>query len=163
MMDANSLLSGEEYEKLPESVVIFMTETDVLKMKKPIYVIHRTIDGTGQIFHDGTTIIYVNCAYQDESTPLGKLVHNFRCTSPNEMYYAELANRVRYFKEEPKGVAQMSGVIEKVAEDRAKKEVERSTLRSIRALMETLHVTAEKAMELLKIDKSMWKKYLALL
>lgn len=58
-----------------------------------------------------------------------------------------------------KGVAQMSGVLEKLTQDtETKTNVER-----IRALMETASVTAEKAMELLKIDKTMWKKYLALL
>lgn len=157
------MLSGVEYAELPENIVIFITETDVLKMEKPIYVIHRRIDGTDKLFDDGTTIIYVNCANQDNTTPLGKLVHDFRCTSADEMYYAELANRVRYFKEAPEGVAQMSDVLEKFAETREKKVAERKDLHSIRALMETLNVTAEKAMELLKIDKAMWKKYLTLL
>lgn len=40
---------------------------------------------------------------------------------------------------------------------------ERALTKSIRAIMDTFHVTAEKAMEILKIDKSQWGKYLTLL
>lgn len=40
---------------------------------------------------------------------------------------------------------------------------ENERMNSIRAIMRNAGVTAEKAMELLGIDKSLWKKYLALL
>lgn len=171
IMDANSLLSGEEYEKLPENVVIFMTETDILKLHQPIYIIKRMITGLNQEFDDGTTIIYVNCADKDESTPLGKLIHDFRCTNPQDMYYKPLADRVRYFKETEEGVSQMSEAVEKLAEKWAARNEkkaeargeERGKMESIRAIMETAGVNAEKAMQMLKIDKSQWQKYLAML
>lgn len=49
---------------------------------------------------------------------------------------------------------------EKSAEVRGE---ERSRMESIRAIMKNANLTAEKAMELLNIDKSQWKKYLAML
>ena len=42
-------------------------------------------------------IIYVNGNIQDE-TPLGKLMHDFRCADPNDMYYEVLRKRVNYLK-----------------------------------------------------------------
>ena len=52
----------------------------------------------------GEHIIYVNGADKDASTALGKLMHDFFCTDPDDMHYKELADKVRYFKEDEKGV-----------------------------------------------------------
>ena len=54
-------------------------------------------------FDDGEHIIYVNGSDKNASTELGKLMHDFFCTSPDDMHYKELANKVRYFKEDEKG------------------------------------------------------------
>mgnify|MGYP000888184525 CR=1 FL=1 len=43
MMDANALPEGAGYARLPESYVIFITETDVLGGGQPLYVIERVI------------------------------------------------------------------------------------------------------------------------
>ena len=66
---------------------------------------------TGEGFEDGSHIVYVNGAYRDES-PIGKLMHDFSCTDPADMYYDVLADRVRFFKESKEGVAIMCKVIE---------------------------------------------------
>lgn len=50
IIDANILDVGKEYEKLPESYVIFITENDVLEKGKPIYHINRYIEETGELF-----------------------------------------------------------------------------------------------------------------
>ena len=36
-----------------------------------------------------------------------KLIHDFNCTDPDEMYFSVLADRVRYFKETPEGQVEM--------------------------------------------------------
>ncbi|MBR1854877.1 MAG: hypothetical protein IJ794_17320 [Lachnospiraceae bacterium] len=38
------------------------------------------------------------------ATELGRLMHDFFCTNPDNMHYEELAQKVRYFKEDEKGV-----------------------------------------------------------
>lgn len=53
----------------------------------------------------------MNGAYRDE-TPIGKLMHDFSCTVPDDMYYDELAERVRFFKESEEGVAIMCRAME---------------------------------------------------
>lgn len=115
--------------KLPESYVIFITETDVLGKGLPIYIIRRTIEGSDDVFQDGSHIIYVNSSITDESTPLGKIMHDFRCTQAEDMYYDVLANRVRYFKETEEGVRTMSEAMENLARELAKEAEERGTER----------------------------------
>lgn len=111
MMDANLLRKGEDFDALPETYVVFITEHDVLGKGRPLYRIGRYIFDTGESFDDGSHILYVNGAYRDE-TPVGKLMHDFSCTDPADMYYNELAERVRFFKESKEGISIMCKVME---------------------------------------------------
>ena len=86
MMDANLLEKGEGFEVLPETFVVFITENDVIGKGQPLYRIERCFLETGESFDDGSHILYVNGAYRDES-PIGRLMHDFSCTNPSDMYY----------------------------------------------------------------------------
>lgn len=116
MMDASFLLKGDDFEELPETYVIFITENDVMKKGEPLYQIERCILKTGEIFDDGAHILYINGAYRDD-TPMGKLMHDFACTEPSDMYYDILAERTRFFKESKEGVAIMSKVMEEIQKE----------------------------------------------
>ena len=111
MMDANLLQKGEDFDELPETYVVFITERDVIGKGLPRYPVERCFLGSGEVFGDGSHILYVNGAYRDE-TPIGKLMHDFSCTAPDDMYYGELAERVRFFKESEEGVAIMCRAME---------------------------------------------------
>lgn len=124
LLDAKSLPKNQNFKHLPENYVIFITKKDVLKCKLPIYHIHRTIDENGKSFLDGSHIIYVNSEIQDE-TPLGRLMHDFRCKNPDDMYYQELADKVRYFKEDEEGLDIMGDVMEKLMAKREREAAER--------------------------------------
>ena len=115
MMDANTLVKGGDYDRLPESYVIVITENDVMGANLPVYHADRIVLETGKPLNDGTHIIYVNGAYRDES-PIGKLMHDFSCKDPSDMYYRRLAERVRYYKEDTKGVEAMSRIVEDIVE-----------------------------------------------
>ena len=69
-----------------------------------------------EVFDDGAHILYVNGECQSES-PLGRLMHDFFCSDPNDMYSDVLAERVCFFKEDEKGVATMSKVMEEIRKD----------------------------------------------
>ena len=86
--------------------------------------IHFTGDGRSGHWEidDGEHIIYVNGADKDASTELGKLMHDFFCTDPDDMHYRELANKVRYFKEDEKGVAAMCKVMEDMRNEAVEKD-----------------------------------------
>ena len=116
LIDANITEAGDKYDALTETYVIFITENDVLKAGLPIYHIDRIIQETGEPFGDEAHIIYVNSQIKDE-TELGKLMHDFTCTNPDDMNYPVLAQRVRYFKEDTKGVATMCRAFEEVREE----------------------------------------------
>ena len=96
--------------------VIFITENDVLKAGLPIYHVDRTVRETGTFFNDQAHIVYVNSQIKDE-TALGKLMHDFFCTNSKDMNYSILAQRVRYFKEDTKGVAAMCRAMEKMRDE----------------------------------------------
>lgn len=76
MMDASLLKKGEDFDELPETWVIFITENDVMKKGMPLYRIERCFLETGEKFGDGSHILYVNGAYRS-NTPIGKLMHDF--------------------------------------------------------------------------------------
>lgn len=111
MMDINLLQKGEDFDELPETYVVFITEHDVIGKGRPLYHVGRYIFDTNESFDDGSHILYVNGAYRDE-TPIGKLMHDFSCTDPADMYYGLLADRVRFFKESKEGVAIMCKAME---------------------------------------------------
>lgn len=130
LIDANITEPGEQYEKLNETYVIFITEHDVLKGGRPIYRIERTVQETGESFGDGTHILYVNAQMKDD-TALGQLMHDFSCTSADEMHYQILADRVRYFKEDKEGVATMCKIMEDMKNEAAK----RNSIETARVLL----------------------------
>lgn len=116
LLDANLTQPGDGYDALNETYIIFITERDVLKRNLPIYHINRIIEETGEAFGDEAHIIYVNSQIKDE-TALGKLMHDFSCTDPEDMKYPVLAERVKYFKEDTKGVTTMCRALERMRDE----------------------------------------------
>lgn len=125
ILDAHLLKPGDDFTDLPETFVIFISESDAIGGGKPIYRIERRIEETGKAFDDGEHIVYVNGADKDASTELGMLMHDFFCTDPDDMHYRELADKVRYFKEDERGVAAMCKVMEDMRIEAAKDAVEK--------------------------------------
>lgn len=113
LMDMNTLNPGEDFEKLPETYVIFITKDDVLRKNLPIYHIRRTIEETKEDFNDQSHIIYVNSGICDD-TALGHLMHDFHCRQASQMYSPVLAARVRELKETPEGGDSMCEEMEKI-------------------------------------------------
>lgn len=114
LLDAAMSMPGEQYHKLHDSYVIFLTEKDPLRQGLPICHVERVVTETGQSFGDGSHIIYASARFQDD-TPLGRLMHDLTCPDPEQMYYPLLADNVRRFKQTTEGVNAMSGVFEEFA------------------------------------------------
>ena len=111
MMDADQMKTEADFHALTENYVIIITEHDPMGYGLPLYHVERTVLQTGERFDDGAHILYVNGEYRGDD-PLGKLMHDFSCTNPNDMNFGVLADRVRFFKESKEGVAVMCKVIE---------------------------------------------------
>ena len=123
-LDMHFLDTGEKYEALPEAYVIFITENDVLKKGWPIYNVQRCLTDNGEVFEDGSHVVYVNAACQDD-TPLGRLMQDFNCSNPAKMHYKELADTVNYFKSTKEGEIDMTDIIEMYAKNYAEKVAEK--------------------------------------
>ena len=107
LVDMNTLEAGHDFDELPDSYVIFITRGDVLGLGLPVGHIDRKIEEVDQAFEDGSHIVYVNAAMQNEKTELGRLMHDFHCKDASEMYSEVLARRVRELKETEEGVYSM--------------------------------------------------------
>lgn len=116
LMNADITEAGEQFESLPETYVIFITEKDVLKGNLPLYHVDRVIRETGELFQDEEHIIYVNAQITDE-TALGRLMHDFWCTNVDDIENRVLADRVRYFKEDQEGMVIMCKELERMCDE----------------------------------------------
>ena len=91
----------------------FITEKDYYKAGKPVYVVQNMNLTLGEPFEDGTHILYVNGEYRGDSD-IGRLMHDFNCTSTEDMNFDLMAERTRYLKENPKGVGSMCKAMEEL-------------------------------------------------
>ena len=162
MMDARELQKGEEVKRLPETYVIFITEKDVLGKGLPCYHIERTIKETGEDFGDRSHIIYVHGEIQDE-TPLGRLMHDFFCQDAEKMYYEELRNRARFFKNEKGGRVKMCKIMDEIRQEGFERGAENKLLESLRTIMQTMRLSEDEAMNALLIPMEKRAKYKTLL
>ena len=124
LMDANALDSGEDFGKLRDTYVIFITETDVMKEGRELYSYQRRDVETGKALCDGSHIVYVNGATRSE-TEIGKLVHDLRCRDAAKMHFDVLKKRVSQFKNSEEGRRVMCKAVEnlvKRGEARGKRE-----------------------------------------
>ena len=64
-----------------------------------LYHVERIIRETGEVFDDGSHIIYVNGEYTGNDE-IGNLIHDFHCVKADDIYNPELANSIRHYKEE---------------------------------------------------------------
>ena len=147
-----------------------VTENDVIGEGLPIYHIERRIEENGKKFEDGTHIIYVN-GRNEEETRLGRLMRDLKSKDPREMYYKELREEVRYYKEEKEGIEKMCKIFDEVREmgkEQGKKEgliigqqkgIEINRIVSIQSLMKNLNLSIEEAMKALNIPNDEYEQY----
>jgi len=163
IIDANELEKGEDYDKLPETYVIFITKNDILGGNKLIYHIDRTIkEMRNCYFGDEAHIIYIY-SQKKSRTEIGKLMHDFYCKNADEMYNKTLAKRVKHFKEDIKGVNEMCAIMEELTTKATKEAVVATKLEDIKNIMNNFNVTVEKAMSTLKISKDDYAMYIEML
>ena len=159
LLDSHTLKKGEDVSVLPETYIIFITEHDYLGQGKPCYKVRKVFEGTatGEIgdlpFDDGCSIIYVNGAYRGNDA-IGRLMHDFNCVNADEMYYDELAERVRFHKQQEQGVKKVCRIVEEYGDERAeearkevKKDFVEKLLRKNKLSVEEIAEVAELPLE----------------
>ncbi len=79
-------------------------------------------------------------------------MHDFSCTDAKDMHYKILADRVRYFKEDAKGVEVMCRTLEDMRKETAAEQNILTLLGAIKNLMKNLGLSAEQAMTALGVS-----------
>ena len=160
-MDMEALDAGQEFEELPETYTIFVTENDFFGKGAGVYPIERMNMVTNAPFNDREHILYVNGQYNGDDD-LGRLMHDFLCNDPDEMHYELLAERSRYFKEDPKGVSEMCKAMEDMrneALERGRTEGHLNTLiDSVRSLKAKLGLSDQQVKDALNITNEDWEQ-----
>ena len=153
LLDTHILKPGDDTEDIPDSYVIFITENDVMKGNQPLYPVERyvVIGEEKVLFGDGSHILYVNGKYRGNDE-IGKLMHDFRSTNPEDMNYETLAKRARYFKQDEKGVAVMCKILEDMRNEAALNNARETAERLIRKGKMTLEEIAE-CIPMLSLDE----------
>lgn len=148
LLDAHILMPGYDTEDIPDSYVILITENDVMKGNQPIYPVERyvAIGENKVLFGDGSHILYVNGKYRGNDE-VGKLMHDFSCTDPNDMNYEALAKKARYFKQDKEGVAAMCKIMEDMRNEAAQKAELKSARETAERLIKKGKMTLEEIAE----------------
>ncbi len=102
----------------------------------------------------------MNASYKGDND-LGRLMHDFLFSDPDDMYTELLADKARYLKSDPKGVDIMCKVMEDLREESIQRGIDQNRVESIRNLMLTLKMTAQQAMDALLIPVTEQSKYAA--
>lgn len=160
MVDTRMLKEKEKFKEIKDSYVIFITQNDVMKGDLPLYHVERVVKEQNRDFGDGSHIIYVNGAYKNDDTEIGRLVHDFGCVRAADMYNEILKKQVHYFKETEGGREVVCQIVEdaavkiadRIAEERAAQKVIESKVEDVKNLMETMKMTVKQAMEALRIS-----------
>lgn len=155
MLDSHTLKKGKTFEQLPTLYIIFILEHDIFKQGKPIYTVNKTLDvkdedGDYLLFDDACNIMYVNGDYRGDNA-LGKLMHDFSTPNADEMYYNELARKVRFHKQDEKGVQMASQIVEEYGDERAAEALQKGIAQGIQQGIQQHAIEA--AIKLLKNQK----------
>ena len=123
MLDSHTLQKGGKFNDLPKLYIIFILENDIFEKGLPVYLVNKTLNiqdenGNNLPFNDDCNIMYINGKY-DGDDPLGRLMHDFSTSNADEMYYDELAKRMRFFKQDERGVEMASKIVEEYGDERA--------------------------------------------
>ena len=113
LMDANALKPGDDFDKLRDTYVIFITENDVMRRGQELYSYLRIEETNGDRLCDGTHIVYVNGATRSNSE-IGKLIHDLLCRDAAKMHFDAFKKRVSQFKNSEEGRHYMCKAMEEL-------------------------------------------------
>ena len=143
-MDVENSYKGMKFDELPDIYVIFITEHDYYGRNKSIYRVRRTVEDDNSLYGDGSNILYVNGQYRDD-TDIGKLMHDFCCSDPDNMLIPMLAERTRYLKTNEKEVKHMCEQMERIENRGEAKGVLKTLIQLVQDGDLSLNRAAEKA------------------
>jgi predicted transposase/invertase (TIGR01784 family) len=123
LMDSHTIQKGGTFKDLPNLYIIFILENDIFERGLPVYRVKKSLDITDAAgnylpFDDDCNIMYVNGKYEADD-PLGRLMHDFSTANADEMFYSELADKMRFLKQDKRGIEVASRIVEEYGDIRA--------------------------------------------
>ena len=150
LLDSGMLKKGQDFSEIRDSYVIFIYKHDKFHEDLPVYHLSRFVEETGKKVNDGSNIIYVNGTYAGNDD-LGKLLADFQQPDASKINFKELADGVRYFKEEG-GRVDMCEAVEKYAKSYAEKATLNAEVSLILNIMEKNDFSLNKALDFSGIE-----------
>ena len=87
-------------------------------------------------------------------------MHDFSTANADEMFYEELANRMRFFKQDERGVDMVSKIVEEYGDIRAAEALKQQTIDTVKnfftngvtieIIAKSLHMTVEQVQEIVQ-------------
>lgn len=108
--------TGENFEKVIDLYIVYISEFDFLKEGKTIYHIDKTIRETGTVVDDGLHEIFVNTVVNDNSD-VAMLMSCFMEKEVNNPKFPRLSEEVRRLKTTEGGASAVCEVMEKYKEE----------------------------------------------
>ncbi|MBP0977599.1 MAG: hypothetical protein J6P89_05415, partial [Oscillospiraceae bacterium] len=159
----------EDYDKLPEVYVIFITPFNPLKKyghEKVIYTSKTYIDGIewDRKVHE----IYLNAEVKDGSE-LSDMLQYFKTADPNDNRFGPLSNSVRKYKFIDEEVDYMCRAVEEYAEERERIVLEKAAKKTAEEIAKTKTdfvdsllkkgFSLQEALDLAKIDEDTYNSH----
>ena len=119
-IDGEFSYPGQKWKDMKEIYIIFFCRKDYLKGGKQFYQFDRK-DSDDLPLNDGTHVIYINGDMEDD-TPIGRLIHDFKCRRWQDMYESPLKERVRFLKTKETEVKRMCEAVERLVNKEKAKE-----------------------------------------
>ncbi len=130
MLDDDFMSKVFEDSECAEILLKIILNRDDLKVQD-VHVQHVIHNLQGRSIR--LDIYAVDLEGKSDETTLGRLMHDFWCTDAGDMYNTVLANRVRYFKEDVKGVEIMCKEMEKMRDETRKELIVESIRKMLKA------------------------------
>ncbi len=112
----NIMDPGEEFENVPDVDVVYISAFDFINLGKVIYHVNPTITETGTVVDNGHREIYVNTQIKDNSE-VSELMQCFLQTNVDNDKFPKLSDKVKYYKEDERGVKVMCKFVEECREE----------------------------------------------
>jgi len=146
-LDTELLIATQDFDELPTTYTIFITENDVRNNGRASYSFERRDTVTNEPFGDDEYILFINGAYtnKDDDSELARLIHDFGCTRSDEMYFSEMADSIHKYKETEEGVSEMCKMMEDMRNNAEKAGVIKTLIDLVKKGLLTLAQAAEQA------------------
>lgn len=122
---ANHTDKGTDFEDVPDVIILYITEYDVLGSNQAVTVC-ETCALTGDEYkpvNDGVKIFYANTEVKEDSKK-GELLELFlQNNATSNSKFPNFCERIKYYKEDRKGRLAMCKIIEEYAQDASRKSI----------------------------------------